>query len=316
MNGLLVISTAPRDALYGELWDWVEREGGQRLVVDGDGAAAEAAVAAEAGVLVVLDANLRRMKRQVLRLQGVPRLVIFDHDMCQHFVRSSDWYGLYVPLLKRIAPILTITSNLHLAGELARHGVKAEFLPKAFSPRHISRRPASHDIPLGFVGRTRNKVYQERKKFLDRVARHFDVVIARADAGEAYDALLHRIGIFLSADIGFREHMIKNYEALAAGCLLMACAQGDEHLLGLEDGVNVILYRDLDDALRRLAWLRDHPRQAEEIRRRGLEVAWTTHTWAHRAVALRDMLGHARSAPRNAHSLSLRERLRLTVAGV
>ena len=61
--------------------------------------------------------------------------------------------------------------------------------------------------------------------------------------------MLNRIRFFVSADIGMGEYMIKNFEAMACGCVLLAYDQGEleNEALGFIDMHNIVLYRRLDE---------------------------------------------------------------------
>jgi spore maturation protein CgeB len=65
----------------------------------------------------------------------------------------------------------------------------------------------------------------------------------------------------------------KNFEAMAAGCLLIAYRQGngEEDALGLKDGENLLLYRDKKEALEKIKWVSNNPEQAKTIARLGTE---------------------------------------------
>jgi len=65
--------------------------------------------------------------------------------------------------------------------------------------------------------------------------------------------------------------MIKNFEAMACGCVLFAYDQGAEenNALGFEDMVNIVLYKNLEDIQRKLAVLRVDSSLAEEIAKSG-----------------------------------------------
>ena len=69
--------------------------------------------------------------------------------------------------------------------------------------------------------------------------------------------------------------MAKNFEAMAAGCLLLAYRQGngEEQALGLEDGVNVLLYSSPAEAVSKAKWIDSNPQQAEAIAMAGLKLA-------------------------------------------
>lgn len=97
----------------------------------------------------------------------------------------------------------------------------------------------------------------------------------RTEPGVAYCEALNRIRFFVSADIGLGEYMAKNFEAMACGCLLFAYRQGagEEQALGLEDGVNVLLFDDQQTFLERLQQARSDAPWAAQIAARGAQFA-------------------------------------------
>ena len=125
-------------------------------------------------------------------------------------------------------------------------GIDAHFLPKGFDSSKLYDMGMERDIPLGFVGRLDSETYQQRREFLQRAEREFGLRILRAEPGDEYRALLNRIKIFVSADIGLGEYMAKNFEAMACGCMLIAFKQGygEEEALGLEPGKHLLLYEE------------------------------------------------------------------------
>ena len=63
------------------------------------------------------------------------------------------------------------------------------------------------------------------------------------------------------------EYMIKNFEAMACGCVLLAYDQGEaeNRAIGFVDMQNVVLYRGLDDFREKLRFLRENLMHAESI---------------------------------------------------
>ncbi len=68
--------------------------------------------------------------------------------------------------------------------------------------------------------------------------------------------------------------MIKNFEAMACGCVLLAWSQGEEdRLLGFEDMENTVFYRSEDEAVQKLELLQRDPELAARIARNGQAFA-------------------------------------------
>jgi glycosyltransferase involved in cell wall biosynthesis len=99
--------------------------------------------------------------------------------------------------------------------------------------------------------------------------------VTRTKSGEEYCDTLNRIRFFVSADVGMGEYMIKNFEAMACGCVLFAYDQGDaeNRALGLQDMQNVVFYSDIPQLQSKLAILRRDPDLAALIAINGRDLA-------------------------------------------
>ncbi len=99
--------------------------------------------------------------------------------------------------------------------------------------------------------------------------------LLRTEPGAAYNEMLNRIQFFISADQGLDEYMGKNFEAMAAGCVLCCFRQGggEEEALGFVDLENVVLYSDLEELKKKLDLLKEQPDKIKEIARSGRELA-------------------------------------------
>jgi spore maturation protein CgeB len=91
--------------------------------------------------------------------------------------------------------------------------------------------------------------------------------IVRTKSGQDYVDKLNSIRFFISADIGMGEYMIKNFEAMAAGCVLFAWRQGsgEEAALGFRDMENIVLYSSMEECREKLTQLRVDPALADRI---------------------------------------------------
>lgn len=99
--------------------------------------------------------------------------------------------------------------------------------------------------------------------------------MTRTNSGQDYLNTLNRIRFFVSADIGMGEYMIKNFEAMACGCVLLAYDHGTEEsqALGLLDMQNVVLYRNLEELQQKLQLLRTNTVLADQIAAAGQQLA-------------------------------------------
>jgi len=234
---------------------------------------------------VVVDGNLRRMGRSSLALKSIPNLVVFDHDVCQNNVPSSNWYHRYPSILRALGKVRVIVSGVELSQQLKEEGIDACFLPKAYDDAVISDLGLERKIEAAFVGRTKHKAYRQRKQFLMQAEKKLGVPTLRAERGAPYNALLNNIGIFVSVDIGYNEYMIKNYEAMAAGCAVLAWRQPQQEndALGFRDMENIVFYRSFEEFEDRLSFLKANPQIAKRIAQAGKELVEKRHTWRNRA---------------------------------
>lgn len=243
---------------------------------------------------VIIDSNIRRIGKKVGYgcLKKIPNLVFFDHDMYLTNTPTSEWYKKYPAVLRDIGHIRVIVSGIDLRDQFRREGIDAEYLPKGYEESKVFDLGRERKIPAAFVGRTKNKAYKARRKFLEKIQAGQGVPTLRADPGEPYNALLNDIQIFVSVDIGYGEYMIKNFEAMAAGCALLAWSQSDNEnkALGFVDMENVVLYRSYEEFVERLAYLKANPEVVRRIAAAGKHLATTQHKWRNRAEKMYQLI--------------------------
>ncbi|MGL1834072.1 glycosyltransferase family protein [Rhodocyclaceae bacterium SMB388] len=269
-------------------------------------------VSAQAFDRVVLCGGFRRSGPQVLALRKLPEVVIYDLDLQQDYMPDSKYFGLFPPLFKTLGRVSLIVTSMAAEEHYARKGFVVSYVPKAYDHRLISCTHTPRDIEFGFIGRTGNVLYRERRRLLAEVSRCLPVEQLRtvdlSEENDEYARTLNRIRFFISVDAGFREYHIKNFEALAAGCVLCALttSQAENAFLGFEDMRNVVLYATADELVDKIATVRNTPGLAESIASAGRELAESAHQWRHR----RDLLEQALSrAPAEPPPMSMQERL-------
>ena len=231
---------------------------------------------------VVIFSRLKRLQRQVDVLRCIPGLVFLEHDSCQNYMPSSKYYGAYSAFYKRLPWARVLSSGQVVTRRLREEGVDAVFVSKGYDEclnRDLSRQ---RDIEAAFIGSFKGSGYVKRSEMLQRIAAASDLLVTRTESGREYVELLNRVRIFVSADIGMGEYMIKNFEAMACGCVLLAWSQGEEEdaALGFEDGKNVMLYRSAKEALEKIARLKADPVLAERIAHEGQALAEQHYTFA------------------------------------
>lgn len=224
---------------------------------------------------VVLDLLFRSVSRHARLLGRITGLVLYEEDACQEFIRSSRWYGKFSAFYRKVPHARVIFTGYRVAEHFKALGVDAHFLPKGYDSSRLHDMQGIRDIPLGFIGRLGSDDYAQRREFLGRVAEKYDVQILRTAPGDEYRNMLNRIKVFVSADIGLGEYMAKNFEAMACGCVLLACRQGggEEEALGLEHGRQVLLYDDEVQFRQLLQRLQEEPLLLERLAAEGKALA-------------------------------------------
>ena len=227
---------------------------------------------------VVVELRAKHVISQWRTLWKIPNLVLFEEDTWQNYVEFSKNYGFFVEFFHAAQPSRILHSGWTVSRKTRRLGFDSHFLPKGFDGGALKNLQIERDIEMGFVGRMTHSNYVHRKRFLLDLAETEPLQLLRTESSNEYLNTLNRIKFFISADIEFGEHMIKNFEAMACGCVLFAYRQGeDDGELGLQDMVNVVLYDDKKELLEKLEKLRNDPDLVEQIAQRGQILAAQNH---------------------------------------
>lgn len=212
--------------------------------------------------------------RQVSFIRRVPNLVILEHDAYQNYI-PCKYTGKFSAHYRRLPWARVISSGFMVSERLRQEGFDAVFVPKGYDQSMLHDLGRKRDIELAFLGSTGSVAYSGRKALLDELAKEENLLVTRTESGEDYLNTLNRIRFFVSADVGMGEYMIKNFEAMACGCVLLAYDQGEaeNRALGLVDMQNLVLYRDIPELRRKLQVLREDPSLAARIAEQGRALA-------------------------------------------
>ncbi|MHA6197692.1 glycosyltransferase family protein [Pseudomonas wadenswilerensis] len=212
--------------------------------------------------------------RQVNFIRTLPNLVILEHDAYQNYI-PCKYTGKFSEHYRKLPWARVITSGAVVTRRLRDEGFDAVFIPKGYDEALLRNEQHPRDIELAFVGSLRSVAYSGRKAMLDSIAAVENLLVTRTKSGDEYRQTLSRIRFFASADVGMGEYMIKNFEAMACGCVLFAFDQGEEEnrALGFVDLHNIVLYRDLPEFRAKLQQLREQPELVETISRNGQALA-------------------------------------------
>lgn len=219
--------------------------------------------------------------RQVGFIRTVPSLVILEHDAYQNYI-PCKYTGAFSKHYRKLPWARVISSGFMVSERLRQEGFDAVFVPKGYDQQLLADQGRERDIELAFVGSTNSVAYSGRKALLDELAQVENLVVTRTKSGEEYCDTLNRIRFFVSADVGMGEYMIKNFEAMACGCVLLAYDQGDaeNRALGLQDMHNVVLYGSIPQLQEKLNILRADPALAQRIAVNGRDLAVSRFSFA------------------------------------
>lgn len=230
---------------------------------------------------IVFFLRFKKEIRQVRFIQTVPNLAILEHDAYQNYI-PCKYTGKFSAHYRKLPWARVISSGFMVSERLRAEGFDAVFVPKGYDQTLLQDQGRERDIELAFVGSTNSVAYSGRKALLDELGRVESMVVTRTKSGEEYCDTLNRIRFFVSADVGMGEFMIKNFEAMACGCVLLAYDQGsaESSALGLQDMHNVVLYQDVPQLQQKLAVLRADPELAQRIASNGRELAVSQFSFA------------------------------------
>jgi hypothetical protein len=222
---------------------------------------------------IVFILRSKKMFRQHHFFQQLNNLVFLEYDAWQNYVKVKN-KGKFGRLYAAAPWARIIVSGHMLAQRLRDDGFDAVFVPKGFDDTQLKNLGLERPIELGFIGSTNNSIYAERVKHLQQIAEFAPLQIARTNTAEEYLLKLNSIKFFVSADLGFNEYMLKNFEAMACGCVVFTFNHGDEEnaALGFRDMENVVLYRDLKEFSGKLDLLRTDSKLTAAIAASGQEL--------------------------------------------
>jgi glycosyltransferase involved in cell wall biosynthesis len=244
-------------------------------------------IEAESYDRVILFLRYKKMMRQIPFIRTLPNLVIIELDAFQNYCESK-YNGKFSAYFGKIPWVRIMCTGQGPTLKLQAEGFDACFIAKAYDHKLLKNINIDRDIELAFIGSLQSDLYQYRKDILEELATRETLHIERTDSGEDYLNILNRVKFFVSADIDFSEYMIKNFEAMACGCLLFTWDNGEveNKAMGLIDMENVVLYKTVDELQEKLHFLRENEALATKIAKNGQRLVEQNHTWEHAASRL------------------------------
>ncbi len=230
---------------------------------------------------VIFFLRFKKELRQVNFIRTIPNLVILEHDAYQNYI-PCKYTGKFSSYYKKLPWARVLSSGAVVTRRLQEEGVDAVFVPKGYDQELLRNLEQPRDIELGFIGSTKSIAYSQRREFLEKLSQKENLLATRTKSGDEYLQTLNRIRFFVSADIGMGEYMIKNFEAMACGCVLFAYDQGQEEneALGFIDMHNIVLYRTLEEFRSKLALLREDNDLADKIAVNGQALVESKYSFA------------------------------------
>jgi hypothetical protein len=238
---------------------------------------------------IMLMIRMKTLLKQVRFLQTLPNLVHLEIDAWQNYHPKSKYCGKFSQYYRSVPWARIISSGFQVTQRLRAEGFDTEFAPKGFDQALIENLHKPRSIELGFIGSLKAGFYSDRRDFLQALAAVEPLQVMRTKPGRDYVEKMNQIRFFISADVNFGEYMIKNFEAMAAGCVLCAFDQGEAEntAIGLRNMENVVLYKSLDDLRGKLALLRADAALADRIAATGTAFAQqhcTFEAWGRNVV--------------------------------
>ena len=232
--------------------------------------------------IVLFDLRFKRLMRQPLFIRSIPNLVIVEFDAWMNY-HPSQYQGKFSAYFRRLPAVRVLSSGFQVTKKLLAEGVDATFVPKGSYQDLLRNLGGARDIELAFIGTMKPDFYQGRRAILEAIKQHEPALkVLVTEPGNDYCKALNRIRFFISPDMGMSEYMIKNFEAMACGCVLCAFDQGEEEnqALGFVDMENLVLFRDVDELREKLHCLRADPARADRIAAAGQALVECEYTHA------------------------------------
>ncbi|TIH10009.1 glycosyltransferase family protein [Pseudomonas leptonychotis] len=225
--------------------------------------------------------RFKKEMRQWRFIRTLPNVVILEHDAYQNYI-PCKYTGMFSAHYRHMPWVRIISSGAQVSQRLRAEGFDAVFVPKGYDQGLMTYQELTRDIELAFIGSTKSVAYSGRKALLDELASVENLLVTKTRSGQEYNDTLNRIRFFVSADVGMGEYMIKNFEAMAVGCVLLAYDQGAEEnaALGFVDMQNLVLYRDIPELREKLRILRADPEKAQAIAEAGRVMVEQCYSFA------------------------------------
>mgnify|MGYP001584478615 CR=1 FL=1 len=179
-------------------------------------------------------------------------------------------------------------NQLRCCEEFVRDGIPKEkvfWLPHAVEPKAYPTKSIIKRYDVCFVGNING---EKRVDFLDRMFKEFPNFFWGKRLFEEAAEVFSSSRIVLNSCIGDDINM-RIFEALATKSLLLTeWLPTLDHLF--QDGVHLVTYKTLDEAVEKARYYIAHPDEAQAIAERGYEEVMAKHTYQHRVRAALELV--------------------------
>jgi hypothetical protein len=177
-------------------------------------------------------------------------------------------------------------NQIRAVGEFAEKGIKAKWLPHAVEPAAYPNSPkAIKKYDICFVGYT----MQKRSEMLDRLFKEFpNFWYGQRLFNECAEIYRKSRIVFNTSAVD--DINMRCFEATATGSFLLT-----EWVPTLdqcfEDGVHLVSYKDMDEAIEKAHYYLEHEDEREAIAQAGMEHTLANHTYQERVKQLFGQIG-------------------------
>lgn len=180
---------------------------------------------------------------QVCFICSVFNLVIFEYDVYQNYI-FCKYIGKFSVYYWCLFWVWVISLGYMVSECLCQEGFDVVFVFKGYDQILLYDLGLVCDIELGFVGSIGSVVYSGCKVLFDELGGVENLLVIKIKFGEEYLCMFNCICFFVSVDVGMGEYMIKNFEVMVCGCVLLVYDQGEweNEVLGFWDMENIVLY--------------------------------------------------------------------------
>jgi hypothetical protein len=108
---------------------------------------------------------------------------------------------------------------------------------------------------------------------------------------EKYVEVINRSKIFVSSNGTYKAVLMKYFEAMACGALLVTDKPTDSELLGFVDGENIVFYRNIKEAEVKMKYYLANPKELERVAKNGYSLVHKYHGNDKRVKTVMELIG-------------------------